>query len=159
MIRPGARNLITDVPSILVGNAEGHAARSGVTVVLPEAGAVCAVDVRGGAPGTRETDALDPAGLIEVVHAVVLSGGSAFGLDAAGGAMAWLAARGQGFRAADARIPIVRPRSCSVSPTAATRRGAICRLIASSAGGPAPSQRGTSRSATPGRASAPPPDI
>jgi L-aminopeptidase/D-esterase-like protein len=107
MIRPGARNLITDVPSILVGNAEGHAARSGVTVVLPEAGAVCAVDVRGGAPGTRETDALDPAGLIEVVHAMVLSGGSAFGLDAAGGAMAWLAARGQGFRATDARIPIV----------------------------------------------------
>jgi L-aminopeptidase/D-esterase-like protein len=95
------------VPGILVGNAEDHAVRSGVTVVLPEAGAVCAVDVCGGAPGTRETDALDPAGLIEVVHAVVLSGGSAFGLDAAGGAMAWLAARGQGFRAADARIPIV----------------------------------------------------
>jgi L-aminopeptidase/D-esterase-like protein len=107
MIRPGARNLITDVPGILVGNAEDHAVRSGVSVVLPEAAAVCAVDIRGGAPGTRETDALDPAGLIEVVHAVVLSGGSAFGLDAAGGAMAWLAARGQGFRAADARIPIV----------------------------------------------------
>ncbi|HSA82180.1 MAG TPA: P1 family peptidase [Geminicoccaceae bacterium] len=107
MIRPGPRNLITDVPGILVGNAEDHAVRSGVTVVLPEAAAVCAVDVRGGAPGTRETDALDPAGLIEEVHAVVLSGGSAFGLDAAGGAMAWLAARGQGFRAADARIPIV----------------------------------------------------
>jgi L-aminopeptidase/D-esterase-like protein len=65
MIRPGARNLITDVPGILVGNAEDHAVRSGVTVVLPEAAAVCAVDVRGGAPGTRETEALDPAGLIE----------------------------------------------------------------------------------------------
>jgi len=107
MICPGARNLITDVPGILVGNAEDHAVRSGVTVVLPEAAAVCAVDVRGGAPGTRETDALHPGGLVEVVHAVVLSGGSAFGLDAAGGAMAWLAARGQGFRAGDARIPIV----------------------------------------------------
>jgi L-aminopeptidase/D-esterase-like protein len=107
VIRPGARNLITDVPGILVGNAEDHTVRTGVTVVLPEAGGVCAVDVRGGAPGTRETDALDPACLIEVVHAVVLSGGSAFGLDAAGGAMAWLAARGRGFRAADARIPIV----------------------------------------------------
>jgi L-aminopeptidase/D-esterase-like protein len=107
MIYPGARNLITGVPGILVGNAEDHAVRSGVTVVLPEAAAVCAVDVRGGAPGTRETDALDPGGLVEVVHAVVMSGGSAFGLDAAGGAMAWLAARGQGFRAADARIPIV----------------------------------------------------
>jgi L-aminopeptidase/D-esterase-like protein len=76
-------------------------------VVLPEAAAVCAVDVRGGAPGTRETDALDPGGLIEVVDAVVLSGGSAYGLDAAGGVMAWLAARGQGFRVGDASIPIV----------------------------------------------------
>jgi L-aminopeptidase/D-esterase-like protein len=107
MIYPGARNLITDVPGILVGNAEDHAVRSSVTVVLPEAAAVCAVDVRGGAPGTRETDALDPGGLIEVVDAVVLSGGSAYGLDAAGGVMAWLAARGQGFRVGDASIPIV----------------------------------------------------
>ncbi len=107
MIRPGPRNLITDVAGILVGNAEDHAARSGTTVVRPEPAAVCAVDVRGGAPGTRETDALAPTGLVEAVHAIVLSGGSAFGLDAAGGAMAWLAAQGKGFRAADARIPIV----------------------------------------------------
>jgi L-aminopeptidase/D-esterase-like protein len=64
MIYPGARNLITGVPGILVGNAEDHAVRSGVSVVLPEAAAVCAVDVRGGAPGTRETDALDPGGLV-----------------------------------------------------------------------------------------------
>jgi L-aminopeptidase/D-esterase-like protein len=107
VIRPGPRNLITDVAGILVGNAEDHAARSGTTVVRPEPAAVCAVDVRGGAPGTRETDALAPTGLVEAVHAIVLSGGSAFGLDAAGGAMAWLAAQGKGFRAADARIPIV----------------------------------------------------
>lgn len=107
MIRPGPRNRITDVAGIAVGNAEDHAARTGVTVVLPDPAAVCAVDVRGGAPGTRETDALDPTCLIEQVHGVTLAGGSAFGLDAAGGAMAWLAARGRGFRAAGACIPIV----------------------------------------------------
>jgi L-aminopeptidase/D-esterase-like protein len=107
MIRPGVRNLLTDVPGIRIGNAEDHSVRSGVTVVLPEATAVCAVDVRGGAPGTRETDLLRPGCLIEQAHAVVLSGGSAFGLAAADGVMAWLAAHGQGFRAADARIPIV----------------------------------------------------
>lgn len=107
MIRPGARNLITDVPGIRVGNAEDHAVQSGVTVVLAEPAAVCAVDVRGGAPGTRETDAFDPACLVERADAVVLSGGSAFGLDAAGGVMAWLATRGRGFRAGAATIPLV----------------------------------------------------
>lgn len=107
MIRPGLRNRITDVPGIAVGNAEDHRARTGVTVVLPDPPAVCAVDVRGGAPGTRETDALDPTCLIEQVHGVVLAGGSAFGLDAASGAVGWLAERGIGFPAGDARIPIV----------------------------------------------------
>ena len=82
MTRPGPRNLITDVDGIKVGHADDHDARSGVTVVLPDARTTCAVDVRGGAPGTRETEALDPSCLVDAVDAVVLSGGSAFGLDA-----------------------------------------------------------------------------
>jgi len=107
MITPGPRNLITDVPGIKVGNA-GHAHHlTGVTVVLPDRPAVAAVDVRGGGPGTRETDALHPAALVERVDAVVLSGGSAFGLDAASGVSSWLAARGRGFAVADLHVPIV----------------------------------------------------
>ena len=90
MIRPGPRNLITDVPGIQVGNAEDSEALTGVTVVLPDRPAVAAVDVRGGAPGTHETDALDPTSLVEHADAIVLSGGSAFGLEAVSGAMAWL---------------------------------------------------------------------
>jgi L-aminopeptidase/D-esterase-like protein len=107
MIRPGPRNLITDVDGIRIGNAEDLAAWSGVTVILPNAPAVAAVDVRGGAPGTRETDALDPSCLVDKVHAVVLSGGSAFGLDAAGAVAATLGARGIGFPVGTARVPIV----------------------------------------------------
>lgn len=107
MTRPGPRNLVTDVDGIAVGNAEDREVRSGVTVILPEAAAVAAVDVRGGAPGTRETDALDPTRLVERVDAVVLSGGSAFGLDAAAGAMGWLAERGRGFAVGEAVVPIV----------------------------------------------------
>lgn len=107
MIRPGPRNLLSDVDGIRVGNAGSLDVRSGVTVVLPERPAVAAVDVRGGGPGTRETDALDPVSLVETADAVVLSGGSAFGLDAAQGAMSWLAARGRGFRVSGAVVPIV----------------------------------------------------
>lgn len=108
MIRPGARNLVTDVPGILVGNAGDAGVRSGVTAILPESESfVCAVDVRGGAPGTRETDALRPECLVPEVHGLVLSGGSAFGLSAADGAMAWLAGRGRGFTIGDARVPVV----------------------------------------------------
>ena len=103
----GPRNLITDVEGILVGNAEDRAAASGVTVVLPQEPCAAGVDVRGGAPGTRDTDALEPTCLVDAVDAVVLSGGSAFGLDAAGGAMAGLAARGRGFRVGEAVVPIV----------------------------------------------------
>lgn len=107
MIGPGPRNLITDVPGLKVGNA-GHAHHlTGVTVVLPDRPAVAAADVRGGAPGTRETAALHPASLVERVDAVVLSGGSAFGLDAASGVSSWLAARGRGFAVADMHVPIV----------------------------------------------------
>ena len=106
-IRPGPRNAITDVDGIAVGNADDFVLRSGVTVVLPEEPAVAGVDTRGGAPGTRETDLLDPANLVDRVDAVVLSGGSAFGLDAASGAMGWLAERGRGFAVGPARVPIV----------------------------------------------------
>ncbi len=107
MIGPGPRNLITDVPGIKVGNAGSRDHLTGVTVVLPDKAAAAAVDVRGGAPGTHETDALDPASLVERVDAIVLSGGSAFGLDAVSGVMSWLPARGRGFPVGDVRVPIV----------------------------------------------------
>ncbi len=107
MATSGPRNLITDVPGILVGQAEDHAAITGTTVVLAEAPAVAAVDVRGGAPGSRETELLGPATLVERVDAIVLSGGSGFGLDAGSGVMDWLAAQGRGFAVGKARVPIV----------------------------------------------------
>lgn len=106
-IRPGPRNLLTDVPGFRVGNAEDVPAITGVSVVLPDEPMVAAVDVRGGGPGTRETDALAPGRLVEKVDAVVLSGGSAFGLAAADAAMGWLAERGRGFQVGDFRVPIV----------------------------------------------------
>jgi len=99
--RPGPRNLITDVPGLKVGQAEDAAARTGVTVILPDARAVCACDVRGGAPGTRETDALGSENLVDAVDAVVLSGGSVYGLAAADGVAAWMGARRRGFVVVD----------------------------------------------------------
>jgi len=111
--KAGPRNLITDVPGILVGQAEDRSQISGTSVVLAERPAVAAVDVRGGAPGTRETELLAADALVDRVDAVVLSGGSAFGLDAAGGVMEWLAAAGRGFRVGstlrspEIRVPIV----------------------------------------------------
>jgi len=98
---------ITDVPGIKVGHAQDEAAATGCTIVLCEGGAVGGVDQRGGAPGTRETDPLRPMHLVQQVHAIVLSGGSAFGLDAATGAVRWLEARGVGFDVGVARVPIV----------------------------------------------------
>ncbi len=98
---------ITDVPGIRVGHAQDEDALTGCTVVLCEGGAVGGVDQRGGAPGTRETDAMHPIHLVQVVHAVVLSGGSAFGLDAASGAVRYLEERGVGFDVRVARVPIV----------------------------------------------------
>src|SRR5258708_5331579 len=83
------------------GAASAGVALSGVTVILPDVRSVCAVDVRGGAPGTRETDALAPENLVEAVDAVVLAGGSVYGLAAADGVAAWLGARGRGFALAD----------------------------------------------------------
>jgi L-aminopeptidase/D-esterase-like protein len=96
--RPGSKNLITDVPGVSVGQAQDAARRTGVTVILPDAAAVAAVDVRGGGPGTRETDALSPETLVGAVNAIVLAGGSVYGLAAADGVAAWLGAKGEGYR-------------------------------------------------------------
>lgn len=98
---------ITAVPGIRVGHASDMAARTGCTVVLCEGGAVAGVDVRGSAPGTRETDAIRPGRLVREAHAVLLTGGSAFGLDAAGGVMRYLEERGVGFPVGALRVPIV----------------------------------------------------
>jgi L-aminopeptidase/D-esterase-like protein len=103
----GPRNLITDVPGIRVGNAHDERLGSGVTVALFDEEAVASGAVLGGAPGTRETDLLDPDKLAPGIHAIVLSGGSAFGLDAAGGIHAYLREQGLGFEIGSARVPLV----------------------------------------------------
>ena len=109
MAKPGPRNLITDVAGILVGQAEDRDGVTGTTVVLAEAPATASVDVRGGAPGSRETELLSVDTLVDRVDAVVLSGGSAFGLDAAAGVMEWLAAAGRGFAVGStAQCPLIR---------------------------------------------------
>lgn len=101
------RNLITDVPGLAVGNAHDAALCSGVTVLLADKPMIATVDVRGGGPGTRETDALSLGGMVDEVHGLVLSGGSAFGLAAATGVQGWLVERGIGYLAAGKRVPIV----------------------------------------------------
>lgn len=106
-MRPGRRNLITDVAGLKVGNATDDALRSGVTVVLCEEPATAAVQVLGGAPGTRETDLLEPHNTVQTVDALVLSGGSAFGLDAASGVQAGLREAGRGFAVGPHLVPIV----------------------------------------------------
>ena len=98
---------ITAFPGIRIGHAQNEEAVTGCTVILCEAGAVGGVDQRGGAPGTRETDLLRPMHRVEKVHGVLLTGGSAFGLDAAGGVMRYLEERGIGFDVGVARVPIV----------------------------------------------------
>ncbi len=100
-------NAITDIPGIRVGHAQDEIALTGCTVILCEGGAVGGVDQRGGAPGTRETDALHPMHLVDKVHAVVLAGGSAFGLDAATGVVRYLEEKGVGFDVRVTRVPIV----------------------------------------------------
>ncbi|HEX4302604.1 MAG TPA: P1 family peptidase [Rhizomicrobium sp.] len=107
MVRPGARNLITDIAGLRVGNAEDHKARTGVTVVLADALTTAVVDVRGGAPGTRDTEALDPVGIDGGADAIVLSGGSVYGLDAPAGVTAHLRAQGRGVAFGGLRLPIV----------------------------------------------------
>jgi L-aminopeptidase/D-esterase-like protein len=107
MVRAGSKNLITDVAGLQVGNASDARLKSGVTVVLCDEPTIASVQVLGGAPGTRETDLLEPHNTVEAIHAVVLSGGSAFGLDAASGAQARLRERGIGFEVGGFRVPIV----------------------------------------------------
>ncbi|WP_137988816.1 P1 family peptidase [Streptomyces vilmorinianum] len=131
---------LTDVTGLRVGHArvEGPGALSGTTVVLaPPGGAVAAVDVRGGGPGTRETDALDPRNVVQRIEAVVLTGGSAYGLESAAGVMAWLEEQGRGVRVGPDPshvVPVV-PAACvfdlgrggdfTARPSAATGRAAV----------------------------------
>ena len=102
-----AHGSITDVAGIEVGHHSDPRRPTGCTVVLARGGAVAGVDVRGAAPGTRETDLLDPGNLVQQVHAVMLAGGSAWGLDAASGAMRWLAEQDVGLDVGVARLPLV----------------------------------------------------
>lgn len=105
--RPGPRNAITDVGGLLVGCAEDGRIRTGATVLLADRPFACGLDVRGGAPGTRETALLAPTATVERVHALVLSGGSAHGLGAAEGVVEGLRARGVGFAVGPVRVPVV----------------------------------------------------
>ncbi|GAA0916175.1 P1 family peptidase [Streptomyces thermoalcalitolerans] len=144
---------LTDVPGVRVGHAtrRGDGWLTGTTVVLaPEGGAVAAVEVRGGGPGTKETDALAPRNLVRTVEAVVLTGGSAYGLDAASGVMAWLEEQGRGVRVGPDPshvVPVV-PAACVFDlgrggdfqnrPDAATGRAAVEAAAASEGGGHVP---------------------
>ncbi len=107
LVKPGPHNLITDVDGILVGNASDATLKSGVTVLTSDRPFTAAVHVMGGAPGTRETDLLHPSRLVEQVDALVLSGGSAFGLDAASGVADALVDIGRGYQVGEIRVPIV----------------------------------------------------
>src|SRR5262245_32409722 len=107
LIKRRMRNLITDVAGVRVGHAEDTKLGSGVTAVIFDEPAVGGIDVRGGGPGTRETALLDPAQTVSGIDAIALSGGSAFGLDAASGVQAFLRERGRGFPVRTARVPIV----------------------------------------------------
>jgi L-aminopeptidase/D-esterase-like protein len=147
----GPLDALTDVAGLRVGHARvpGESALSGTTVVLaPEGGAVAAVDVRGGGPGTRETDALDPRNLVQRIDAVVLTGGSAYGLDAASGVMAWLEEQGRGVRVGPdpAQVVPVVPAACvfdlgrggdwRARPDASTGRAAVEDAAATDPGAP-----------------------
>ncbi|MGW2847691.1 P1 family peptidase [Streptomyces sp. NPDC001274] len=149
----GPLDALTDVAGLCVGHAQvpGAGALSGTTVVLaPEGGVVAAVDVRGGGPGTRETDALDPRNLVQRIDAVVLTGGSAYGLDAASGVMAWLEERGRGVRVGPdpAQVVPVVPAAClfdlgrggdwRARPDAGTGRAAVEDAAGTGPGAPVP---------------------
>jgi L-aminopeptidase/D-esterase-like protein len=104
---PGPRNLLTDVAGLSVGHADDDRLLSGTTVILCDEPTVASVDVRGGAPGTRDTELLNPEMTVPAIDAVVISGGSAYGLDAASGVQAWLRDKGRGFRIGAVTVPIV----------------------------------------------------
>ncbi|HWD50611.1 MAG TPA: P1 family peptidase [Rhizomicrobium sp.] len=109
MVKPGKRNLITDVAGLKIGNAEDERVRTGVTVLMGDAPFAAVADIRGGAPGTRDVEALKPVSLVEAIDAITLSGGSAFGLDAPGGVQSVLRAKGRGFQIAPGAplVPVV----------------------------------------------------
>ncbi|MFJ8075330.1 P1 family peptidase [Streptomyces sp. NPDC096176] len=147
----GPADGLTDVAGLRVGHAQvdGDGALSGTTVVLaPEGGVVAAVDVRGGGPGTRETDALDPRNVVQRIEAVVLTGGSAYGLESAAGVMAWLEEQGRGVRVGpdpSQVVPVV-PAACvfdlgrggdwHARPNASTGRAAVEAAAATDEGAP-----------------------
>ena len=106
-MKPGPTNSITDLAGIRVGNSEDHALKSGVTVLLCEEPVTASVAIHGGAPGTRDTELLSPENTVSAVDALVLSGGSAYGLDAASGVQAWLREKGRGFAVGPVTVPIV----------------------------------------------------
>lgn len=137
---------LTAVAGVRVGHHTLAERPTGCTVVLTERGAVGGVDVRGGAPGTRETDLLDPVNSVQEVHAVVLSGGSAFGLDAASGVVRYLDERDIGFNAGVARVPIVVGAilfDLGVGGDPAIRPGAECGYLAAQAASGDPVARGS----------------
>ncbi|WP_433547216.1 P1 family peptidase [Streptomyces sp. CA-294286] len=149
--KPGPNDALTDVAGLRVGHARVAAAHAltGTTVVLaPEGGAVAAVDVRGGGPGTRETDALDPRNLVQRTDAVVLTGGSAYGLDSASGVVGWLEEQRRGFRIGldPAQVVPVVPAACvfdlgrggdwRARPNASTGRAAVASAAATEVGAP-----------------------
>lgn len=134
---------LTEVPGVKVGHFTLVERPTGCTVILAEAGAVGGVDVRGGAPGTRETDLLDPRNTVDRVHAVVLSGGSAFGLEAASGAVRWLEERGIGYDTRVAKVPIVPAAvlfDLQIGGKPKVRPGADCgyKAAAAASEGPVP---------------------
>ena len=105
-MQTGKTNTILDVGGLQIGQAHDITVKTGISIILPDTPARCAIDVRGGGPGTRETEALGDSNLIEEVHAVVLSGGSVYGLDAASAVTAWLGAQRRGFEVAPAPVPV-----------------------------------------------------
>jgi L-aminopeptidase/D-esterase-like protein len=140
----GPNNALTDVEGISVGHYTSREAASGVTVILAREGAVAGVDVRGSAPGTRETDLLDPMNLVERVQAVVLTGGSVYGLATADGVVKWLAQKGRGFPLSENYVAPIVPAaalfdlgrgSCFVPPIGPEWGEAACEVSGS---GPVP---------------------
>jgi L-aminopeptidase/D-esterase-like protein len=137
---------LTAVAGIKVGHHTLAERPTGCTVILTEAGAVAGVDVRGGAPGTRETDLLDPVNMVQKVHGIVLSGGSAFGLDAAAGVMRWLEEKGVGYDVRIAKVPIVPAAilfDLGVGGKPKVRPGADCGLAAAQAANDGPVAEGS----------------
>ena len=107
MNRPGPKNSITDIKGLKVGNAQDDTLKSGVTVLMCDEPAIASVAVHGGGPGTRDTELLSPDNTVEAINALVLSGGSAFGLDAASGVQAYLRENNKGFAVGPVHVPIV----------------------------------------------------